>query len=332
MATRQTLRLIPLALLVASSLCLAQAPTPVPPGTAATDARLNPVAPPDETVARLTFLADDRRSLAAADRSGRIHAVKVRVTDLVERLKAFKAGDVVKLWIVSDQGDLFLRHIEPIPAESGRVERVVVLVVAFAVLFAVIRLLYRGDAKRLIVGADGRYSKSKFQMAVWFATLFATYCAAVYLRARYSHGLAWGGVDIPQNLLLISGLSALSFAGAKGITTSAVSRGAIKTSRKDPDFPGDLLRDDEGRPDFGDFQMLVVTALATVVYLGNVIAFLGRMELGATVTLPDVDTTILGAFGLGQGAYLAKKALGSAPQPSSAARKSSPVTAPTPSS
>jgi hypothetical protein len=28
------------------------------------------------------------------------------------------------------------------------------------------------------------------------------------------------------------------------------------------------------------------------------------------VTLPDVDTTILSAFGLGQGAYLAKKALG----------------------
>jgi hypothetical protein len=33
-------------------------------------------------------------------------------------------------------------------------------------------------------------------------------------------------------------------------------------------------------------------------------------HLAATVTLPDVDTTILSAFGLGQGAYLAKKALG----------------------
>ncbi len=323
MTARQTLRLVPIGLLVASCVCVAQLPTPAPaPAGALADVRLNPVAPPDETVARLTFLADDRRSLAAADRNGRIHAVKVRVTDLVERLKAFKAGDVVKLWIASDQGDLFLRHIEPIPTQSGRVERVVVLAVAFAVLFAAVSLLYRGNAKGLIVGFDGRYSKSKFQMAVWFATLFATYCAAVYLRARYSHGLAWGGVDIPQNLLLISGLSALSFAGAKGITASAVSRGTLEKPRGTPSFPGDLLRDDEGRPDFGDFQMLVVTALATVVYLGNVLAFLGRMDLAATVTLPDVDTTILGAFGLGQGAYLAKKALGSAPATSPVPRNS----------
>jgi hypothetical protein len=241
----------------------------------------------------------------------------VRVADLVERLKSFHAGDVVKVWLVSDEGDLFLRHIEGLPTLSSRIERTLALGVSVVLLLVLISLFYRGDAKGLIVGFDGRYSKSKFQMAVWFAALFASYSAAVYLRARYSHGLAWGGVNIPQNLLLISGLSALSFAGAKGITSSAVSRGVISKAQGTPSFPADFLYADDGRPDFGDFQMLVVTALATFVYLGSVLTFLGHMDLAANVTLPDVDTTILSAFGLGQGAYLAKKALGtSAPNPS----------------
>lgn len=310
MQGRQAIRRSVLFLLLATSpVCVAQNQAP-PPRPQAADIRLNPVAPPDESVVRLTFIAEDRRSLTAAGLDGRTYVIKVRVTDLVERLKAFKTGDVVKLWVASDEGDLFLRHLEPIPTMSGRVERVLVLAVAFVVLFVVASLLYRGDAKALVVGFDGRYSKSKFQMAVWFAALFASYVAAVYLRARYSHGLSWGGVNIPQNLLLISGLSALSFAGAKGITASAVNRGAIAKPQGTPSFPGDLLYADDKRPDFGDFQMLVVTALATFVFLGNVITFLGQMDLAASVTLPDVDTTILSAFGLGQGAYLAKKALG----------------------
>jgi hypothetical protein len=289
------------------------------------DDRLNPVAPADISVARIRFLADNGERLDVDDADGRILPIKVSVSDLKLKLKkpgdqgrrAYAVGDVVRLWIANDGGDLALRHIEPISTRSGPVERVLVLAVAFVVLFVAVSLLYRGDAKALIVGFDGRYSKSKFQMAVWFAALFASYVAAVYLRARYSHGLSWGGVNIPQNLLLISGLSALSFAGAKGITTSAVSRGSVSKPQGTPSFPGDLLYADDHRPDFGDFQMLVVTALATCVFLGSVVTFLGQMDLGATVTLPDVDTTILSAFGLGQGAYLAKKTLGT-PAPNSA--------------
>jgi hypothetical protein len=38
--------------------------------------------------------------------------------------------------------------------------------------------------------------------------------------------------------------------------------------------------------------------------------YVGAISLTATTSLPDVDTTILSTFGLGQGAYLAKKAAG----------------------
>jgi hypothetical protein len=44
--------------------------------------------------------------------------------------------------------------------------------------------------------------------------------------------------------------------------------------------------------------------------------YLRVLDLSATVTLPDVDGTLLAAFGLGQGAYLMKKAAsGSNPEP-----------------
>ena len=53
--------------------------------------------------------------------------------------------------------------------------------------------------------------------------------------------------------------------------------------------------------------MLVVTMLFAGVYLLQVYHFMGHVDLLKVLTLPDVDTTILSVFGLGQGAYLAKK-------------------------
>ena len=70
------------------------------------------------------------------------------------------------------------------------------------------------------------------------------------------------------------------------------------------------MQNDVGVFDFGDFQMLVVTLLAVVMYLILIFHFLGSIEFRTTVSLPDLDTTVLAAFGLGQGAYLTKKAAG----------------------
>jgi hypothetical protein len=35
---------------------------------------------------------------------------------------------------------------------------------------------------------------------------------------------------------------------------------------------------------------------------------MGQIEISAHVMMPDIDTYLLASFGLGQGAYLAKKA------------------------
>ena len=55
--------------------------------------------------------------------------------------------------------------------------------------------------------------------------------------------------------------------------------------------------------------MIVVTVLAVAVYLVWVFGCLGQVELAATTSLPDVDTALLGAVGISQGAYLANKAV-----------------------
>jgi hypothetical protein len=56
--------------------------------------------------------------------------------------------------------------------------------------------------------------------------------------------------------------------------------------------------------------MIIVTLVAVGMYVVMILHFLGLMELRAATSLPDVDTTILASFGLGQGAYLTKKAVG----------------------
>jgi len=70
----------------------------------------------------------------------------------------------------------------------------------------------------------------------------------------------------------------------------------------------DLVTNDSGQADFGDFQMILITAAAVVIFLLSACYFLGMLSFETNVTLPDIDTTLLSTFGLGQGAYLLKKA------------------------
>jgi hypothetical protein len=152
-------------------------------------------------------------------------------------------------------------------------------------------------------------------MAIWFSVLISTYIATVFLRVQSCGWEFFGSVDLPVHLFALSGASALTLGAAKGITTAKV-QAAVKAGVPDPKPAGtphfllDLVANDSGGFDLGDFQMLVVTLLAVAMYLTNTYQFLGSIDCLKTASLPDVDTTILAAFGLGQGAYLTKKAAG----------------------
>lgn len=72
----------------------------------------------------------------------------------------------------------------------------------------------------------------------------------------------------------------------------------------------DLISTDDNRTDLGDFQMVAITILATVIYAISAVEFMEQIEFRRVVTMPDVDATMLSIFGLGQAAYLGKKAAG----------------------
>jgi|GEM_PF-2588352 len=211
---------------------------------------------------------------------------------------------------------------------------VTVIGAALLVWLFALAVLGKGGIAKLILGADGLYSKSKFQLVVWFGALMVVYLSALWLRFCYSCNWLIGTVNIPSNLLLLSGLSALSFAGAKAITQTkqdkvdaAVAKGVPgagdlkkqKAPNRVANLVYDLVHDDGDFVDLGDFQMVLITLVAAVTYLVQVFMYLRVLDLSATVTLPDVDGTLLAAFGLGQGAYLMKKAAsGSNPDPNPA--------------
>ena len=127
--------------------------------------------------------------------------------------------------------------------------------------------------------------------------------------ARFLHlfrglpgGVALGALTTAAVLLALGCLSPTRDAAAAQDDTKP-------DNRKAPALVDDLFHDDAGYVDLGDVQMLVGAALALVVFALQVAGFLAQLPLAAS-TLPDVDSTLLATFGLGQAAYLTKKVVG----------------------
>lgn len=234
------------------------------------------------------------------------------VGDAKQQLKLVHVGDHAQIGLIDDKT---ISSISPRAQTVGLGARMLALTSSYLATFILATLFTRGHPLQLIIGQDNRYSNSKFQMALWFSILIATYITTIFFRLHLAGWDFWGGINIPPHLLALSGASALTYGAAKGITTSKV-QAAVAAGGANPKTPGtphfllDLISDDGGGFDLGDFQMLIVTLLAVAMYLVTIFHFLGIIESLKAVSLPDVDTTILTAFGLGQGAYLVKKAAG----------------------
>lgn len=201
------------------------------------------------------------------------------------------------------------------------------LLVSLFVVVAVATVLTRFKPQKLLIGADNRYSNSQTQLALWSAAVAVVYLAAVGLRMGWLGGDFIGGVGLPANLIAMTGLSALSFGGAKvivsqkvanagaaaaagtpGPTVVATPTGPAKPRAPKPNLLNDLFQNDAGRPDIGDLQMILVTVVAIIIFVLSSFNFLGDLQVASQTTLPDVDTALLSGFGIGQGAYLLKKA------------------------
>jgi len=300
--------------------------TPSPSATPSSSS--TPTQIPESTTvknATIEFINAERTSLRIepCNPDQKLYPVNFSVDsqELKGALEKFSSGDLVNLVYTNNK---VLKSISVVISEVTVSERwgtIIVTVGVLVVLTWAILFLLSGWAsqwknwnpltiRELFVGQDKRLSNSKSQMAVWFFVLIASYISLTWLRGQ-SGGLGFvGGIGIPQNLLLLSGVSALTYAGAKVITQSQVNSKPGSKSEADNGeaSPADLVTDDQGNTDFGDFQMTVITILAVVVYCVQIFNFLGTLKLYQSVTLPDVDTTILSIFGFSQGAYLTKKA------------------------
>ena len=230
---------------------------------------------------------------------------------------AMQPGDRIRTIYVLDGETNSVQSLEWQSMPLGRGVCWLALIVALLALLGVAFLFTKGRPASLYLGADNRYSNSKFQTALWFWMVISAYCAIVSHRIWASGGNYIGGVNIPQNLLVLSGISVLTFAAAKAITVGKVEQAAAKGENAKPAAldakHSDLMTDDLNRTDLGDFQMVAITFLAAILYAIAVVEFMQRLEFRSVITMPDVDSTLLAIFGLGQAAYLGKKWAGDAP-------------------
>lgn len=212
-----------------------------------------------------------------------------------------------------------------------------------AVVLGAFWVAYRLGARswrfwHLAIGRDRRYSTSLFQGLVWTVVVLGCYLAIWF--ARVHVGTTGDLGPVPQNVLAAMGLSLGTAATAAGITSRNVrqQRDRRLTAPDEELTLGHLILDDNGRPSLAKAQLMAWTAVAVGIYVVSTVDAVGR-TLAATSPaalppLPDIESTLLLLMGIGQGAYLAVKAVATpdapgqpaAPSPSATSSPSAPST------
>ena len=268
---------------------------------------------------RIAHVSTDQTYLDLENSQGEVRRFAIQDEAVRETAKGFGKGDLVRVASrqSADNNSPVVTLLTAARVTVSVRRRITVLFSALLGLIVLTVAITRASPAKLCIGQDGLYSNSQFQLVAWFTALIVSYIAAVWFRSWDIHDGFLAGINIPINILLLSGASALTFGSAKGITANKVEE-AVRTTGVNPKLPKDqiarlfydLTHNDLGEFDLGDFQMVVITLLSVTMYMLLVFTFLGSLETRRIVSLPDIDTTVLAAFGLGQGAYLTKKAFG----------------------
>lgn len=181
----------------------------------------------------------------------------------------------------------------------------IVSIAVAALLWIICGVACTWNPLKLVEGADGRPSSSKFQFWLWTITIIPTFCG---LYAMQMKALGYSSVENewPRNLLIVMGMSVLTTAAAKGITVGYISSNRLVKTSVAQDTGGSfsqIFLDDSGFPDLSKVQMLAWTLIAVVIYLISVVH---KYHTGDW-KLPDIDNSLMVLMGLGHGAYLGKK-------------------------
>ncbi len=157
------------------------------------------------------------------------------------------------------------------------------------------------------IGQDGRVSTSKLQLMLWTYAIAFALLAAVLSRSTLDGALT-------NTYLLLLGIPVIGATGASVITTQKVQSGQIEKPPAvdstgapvtDPPAPlqglAQVVADDEGRGDIGDFQYFVFNLVALTSF------FIQLLPEQGAVTLPVIPEVLVALTGASAFAYLAKK-------------------------
>jgi hypothetical protein len=191
-------------------------------------------------------------------------------------------------------------------------------------LYLVVGLTSGWNPLKLVQGADGPSSTSKFQWLVWLVVILFSYSTLWVLKAKQGD---WTAItDVPNHVLTVLGLSTVTMAAAKGITygytvsgrsttksaltpapgsAAAVGNASATTPTVTASPTGGLTQDDNGAPDLSKIQMLGFTFVAVGIFIASVVHQIASTP--PITALPDIDTSLLVLMGLSQGGYVAKK-------------------------
>jgi hypothetical protein len=161
----------------------------------------------------------------------------------------------------------------------------------------------------LVVGEDGRVSTSKLQLVLW------TYAVAFVFLAAIVQGVnVISMATIQTQYLFLLGIPAAGAAGASLITSQKIQSGQIAkpsiedkgedAATKNPPGPvqglGQVVTDDQGHGDIGDFQYFIFN-LVTLAF------FFEKLFSSGVATLPVIPDTLVALTGASALTYLTKK-------------------------
>lgn len=160
--------------------------------------------------------------------------------------------------------------------------------------------LARGDGN-----SNGALSASKLQNLIFtFAAVFAyTSITSARLMGDAPFLSPNNELEVPANLILLMGLSALTAISSKAITVSY-----LKNNRISQEDKSSVINGRNGKPDLVKVQMILWTMVAVCIYLAKVARFLsGGLYADVSLAMPDVDNTLIALMGVSQTAYIGNK-------------------------
>jgi hypothetical protein len=289
-----------------------------------TDAVAAPTAPPEPATFHATILRISPGHLRIeADLAGLPghRTLDLPNTGLQAMLSPARTGDQATVTVDDVDRPKAVIAVTALTRPVSPIHVLLALAGAAGLLFAICMWATGGRPIALVTGRDGRLSNSQCQLAIWFASVAIVYTATLVLRGIDIGTDFIGGVGMSTNLVVLTGLSAFTFGAAKLVTTQQVYDRAVQEKTPPPVPPpaplpppssgpklSDLARNGYEDTDLGDLQMILVTVAAAAIFLCQSFWFLRDLPLSVRTMLPDVDGTLLASFGLGQGAYLFKKA------------------------